>query len=368
VDKTYDLIIVGGGPAGSVSALASARAGARVLVLERARFPRDKVCGDCLNPECWDVFDRLGLTEEVRALPHAVLDRVSFVARSGRTVGFEMEKSERGEIAVRRRYLDELLLKRAAQAGAEICENATVTTVMRESGRWQVGFSVQNDMHCADAPQLIAADGRNSTVARLLGLRARRGLSRHRVGLQTHVPLPASLAGTVQMRWLDGGYGGLAPVGNGLLNVSLAGRPGQIEALKAWAVTEFGAIDEWRTIAPLARQSFSPAHADGWFLVGDAARVVEPFTGEGIYYAMRSGELAAAAVIDVLAGRTSAADMARRYRAAHERLYRGRLWVNRLAKAAVLHPRLAGALLRLSGSHPGWLRHLTAKVVGPLRA
>ncbi len=170
------------------------------------------------------------------------------------------------------------------------------------------------------------------------------------------------------MRALDGGYGGLAPVGNGLLNVSLAGRPGQIDSLKSWAVAEFGAIDEWRTIAPLARRAFSPAHEDGWFLVGDAARVVEPFTGEGIYYAMRSGELASAAVGDVLAGRASLEAVVRRYRAAHARLYRGRLWVNQLAKAAVLHPRLAGAVFRLSGPNPGWLRLLATKVVGPLRA
>ncbi len=62
MDEFFDLIIVGGGPAGAVSALLTARAGARVLLLERAVFPRDKVCGDCLNPECWDVFDRLGLS------------------------------------------------------------------------------------------------------------------------------------------------------------------------------------------------------------------------------------------------------------------------------------------------------------------
>jgi geranylgeranyl reductase family protein len=368
VEESFDLIVVGGGPAGAVSAMVATRSGARVLLLERAVFPRDKVCGDCLNPECWDVFDRLGLTEGVRELPHAVLERVSFVSRGGRTVEFEMEKSDRGEIAVRRRYLDQLLLQTAVRAGAEVRQNAAVTAVARKSTGWQVNYQIEGENRSVRSTFLVAADGRNSTVARLMGLHGRRGSSRDRIGLQTHVPLPPPLERTVQMRWLQGGYGGLAPVGLGLLNVSLAGRPGQIEALKSWAVREFGTIDEWRTIAPLARRAFSPAPEAGWFLVGDAARVVEPFTGEGIYYAMRSGELAGAAVGEVLAGHSSVAAAAERFRAEHERLYRGRLWVNRLAKAAILHPRVAGALLRLAGHHPGWLRLLTSKVVGPLRA
>ncbi len=368
MDEPFDLIIVGGGPAGSVSALLSARDGARVLVLERAIFPRDKVCGDCLNPECWPVFDRLGLTASVRELPHAVIDRVSFISRGGHTAEFELEPSDRGEIAVRRRYLDALLLERAGQEGAEVRQDAAVTTVTREREGWRVEYMVGSTSFSARGRLLVAADGRNSTVARLLGLRGRRGSSRDRVGLQAHVAVPSGLERTVQMRALDGGYGGLAPVGNGLLNVSLAGEPGQIDALKSWAVREFGAIDEWRTIAPLARLAFPPANEDGWFLAGDSARVVEPFTGEGIYYAMRSGELVSAAVGDVLAGRVSLPEVARRYRAAHAKLYRGRLWVNQLAKAAVLHPRLAGALFRMSGPNPGWLRLLATKVVGPLRA
>lgn len=367
MDDTFDIIIAGGGPAGAVCAAVGAAAGARVLVIERAVFPRDKVCGDCLNPACWDVFDRLGLTAAVRALPHATLDRVSFVSRRGQSLEFAMEKSDRGEIAVRRRHLDALLLHHAIQSGAEVRQNTPVIGVTRQTTDWQITLQQDGATRQVRARFVVAADGRNSTVARLAGLRARRGTSRDRVGLQAHVALPASLAGTVQMRWLEGGYGGLAPVGEGLLNVSLAGRPGQIESLKAWAVAEFGAIDEWRTIAPLARRAFPAAREDGLFLVGDAARVVEPFTGEGIFYAMRSAELAAAAIGAVLGGQAPTGQAVREYRRRHASLYRGRLWINRLAKAAVLHPQVAEAFLKLAVRRPGWLRFLTAKVVGPLR-
>ena len=368
MDDSFDIIIVGGGPAGAVCAAVATAGGARVLVVERAVFPRDKVCGDCLNPACWDVFDRLGLTDAVRALPHAILERVSFVSRRGHGLEFAMKKSDRGEIAVRRRHLDALLLHHAMQSGAEVRQNTALIGAARKEAGWEVTMQRDGATQRARAHFLVAADGRNSTVARFAGLRAPRGTSRDRVGLQAHVPLPAALERTVQMRWLEGGYGGLAPVGEGLLNVSLAGRPGQIESLKAWAAAEFGAIDEWRTIAPLARRAFPAARDDGLFLVGDAARVVEPFTGEGIFYALRSAELAAAALGEVLGGKCSTPETVRAYRRQHASLYRGRLWINRLAKAAVLHPGVAETFLKLAARRPGWLRFLTSKVVGPLRA
>src|SRR5262245_57227866 len=98
----------------------AARGGAHVLVLERAEFPRDKVCGDCMIPECWEVFDRLGVSESIEQLPHAEIDRVSFISRGGRKVEFAMANAKRGEFAVRRRYLDRLLLQNAGRAGAEV--------------------------------------------------------------------------------------------------------------------------------------------------------------------------------------------------------------------------------------------------------
>jgi flavin-dependent dehydrogenase len=98
------------------------------------------------------------------------------------------------------------------------------------------------------------------------------------------------------------------------------------------------------------------------FFVGDAARVVEPFTGEGIYYALHSGELAAHAAIALLRGADEIGAM-RRFAAAHEQLYRGRLWVNRLARAAVLSPRFTSALLQAGALPRPVLRALTAKIV-----
>ena len=113
----YDVLIVGGGPAGAACALACRAGGLRTLVVERAVFPRDKVCGDCLNPDGWPVLARLGAEEAVRALPHVALRAVEFRGLSGASVRLPLPESARGEIAVKRSALDLLLLETAAARG-----------------------------------------------------------------------------------------------------------------------------------------------------------------------------------------------------------------------------------------------------------
>ncbi len=267
-----------------------------------------------------------------------------------------------GEIAVRRNVFDQLLLSRAAEVGATIREGAVVVNVAREersadtsSGRSSRLFVWEIET-CAEtfhARVLIAADGRNSTVARLLNLLP--AADRDRVGLQTHFPLPLNASGRVVMRFLPRGYCGLADVGNGEANLCLVSWPANLGEVKRWASEHFGLGENqtWRSIAPLSRKAVHPAH-DGLLLVGDAARVVEPFTGEGIFYALASGELAARHVI--------AGDLPS-YAATHARLYRGRLWINQLARFACLHPRIASAFLRLARWKPALLGLLTRKVV-----
>jgi flavin-dependent dehydrogenase len=145
-----------------------------------------------------------------------------------------------------------------------------------------------------------------------------------------------------------------------VLNLCLVSIPQQIASLRAWAESRFEIppSHSWRTITPLMRDSISPAQPS-LFFVGDSARVVEPFTGEGIYYALASGELAAKAI----ALRGDAPDVAVAYSAAHAQLYRGRLWINRLARAAVLSPRIASAFLQVARFQPWMLRLLTEKIV-----
>ena len=339
-----DVAIVGGGPAGSACAVLCAAAGLRTLLIEREIFPRDKVCGDCLNPACWPILERLGVADRVRAAPHSRLEHVEFVGLHERRLRLPLPH---GEIAITRRVLDEILLRRADELGVEIREGAAVTAIAP-------GWKIETTAGAFEARTLVAADGRNSTVARLLGLQP--APIRDRIGAQTHVVAPADFGEKVALQFLPRGYAGMASVGGGQLNLCLVARPPHLAQMQSWAVGKFAlpADQPWRTITPLARRAIAPSHT-ALLLVGDAARVVEPFTGEGIYYALASGALAA----DCLASENLSA-----YSAKHAQLYRGRLWVNRLAKAAVLSPRIASALLEIARFQPAILRLLTSKVVG----
>lgn len=370
----YDAIIVGGGPAGAACAAVCGAAGLRVLVVERAVFPRDKVCGDCLNPDAWPVLARLGVEDAVRALPHTALRAVEFQGLTGAPIRLPLPARARGEIAVKRRALDLLLLDHAAACEAEVRQSRAVSGVRRVPGGFEVAWTIlgpAQQLEHAATRFLVAADGRNSVVARLTGLLDdRRRPATDRVGLQTHLPCPADFGPRVQMRWFARGYGGLCPVGGGELNVSLAGPPASLAGLKRWAREEFGVAADhpWRTIAPLDRAPApraAVAHGPeaGVFLVGDAARVVEPFTGEGIYYALHTGELAGKSLVAAIRGETDAAGAVARYLAAHAATYRGRLWVNRLARLAGRHPRAASLALQAARWQPGVLGLLTRKVV-----
>lgn len=356
----FDVAIVGGGPAGSSCAAFCAAAGLRTLVLEREKFPREKVCGDCLNPACWPILRRLELAERVRSSPHGKLDRVEFIGISGRRVTVELPAGGDAEIAVKRSLFDQLLLDRARELGATVFESVTVTALSSPDPRTDHWVISAGDK-AFRARTLIAADGRNSTVARLCGLRPRS--AKERVALQTHWPLPPDFGDRVVLEFRPEGYSGQAPVGDRALNICLVSVPAKIAPFRAWAEARFKIPPDhsWRTITPLTREPISPGQP-GLFLVGDAARVVEPFTGEGIYYALASGELAAKAIILQRDG-GNAEDVAVAYSAAHTELYRGRLWINRLARAAVLSPRIASALLQVARLQPGLLRFLTAKIV-----
>src|SRR5438067_3740917 len=108
----FDVAIVGGGPAGSSCAAFCANAGLRTLLLEREVFPREKVCGDCLNPACWPILERLKLVERVRSLPHGVLDRVEFIGTGGRISAVTLPAGDEAEIALKRSLFDRLIMTR----------------------------------------------------------------------------------------------------------------------------------------------------------------------------------------------------------------------------------------------------------------
>lgn len=331
-------------------------AGLQSLVLDREKFPREKVCGDCLNPSCWSVLERLALTEKVRDLPHSKLSSVAFIAIDGREVILDLPSDPDCEISVKRSLFDDLLLRRARDLGATVREQSTVTGLKRNND-WEIETASGTTF---SARILIGADGRNSTVAHLCNLLPRP--ARERVALQAHIPLPRDFGNRIVLQFLNEGYSGQAPVNETQLNLCLVGTPPTISRLRQWAEHQFQlpADQAWRTITPLTRSSVPSGHQN-LFFIGDAARVVEPFTGEGIYYALRSGELAANVIAKIRLGdnRNTALN---EFRRAYAQMYRGRLWINRLARAAVVRPQIGSFFVHAARVNPWILKLLTAKI------
>ncbi|MGH8046406.1 MAG: NAD(P)/FAD-dependent oxidoreductase, partial [Chthoniobacterales bacterium] len=280
------------------------------------------------------------------ALPHVAASAVSYHGIGVEPLRFAIPKQS--EIVVKRRDLDALLVRRAVELGADFRD---ATTATRVSQHWNVETSAGE----FSTPLLFAADGRNSTLARMAGLLP--APRRERTAIQCHCPRPPWHGDEVRMLFYPGGYGGTAPLSAAEMNLCLVARPTELDLVRRRAEADFklNGATEWRTIAPLSRGDAHTVARDGLFLLGDAARVVEPFTGEGIYYAMRSGELAAQCVIEG-GGEVN-------YRREHRAMYRGRLWINRIARLAGLHPRTASLALRASHLWRAPLRTLTSKVV-----
>jgi|SRR6516225_1129640 flavin-dependent dehydrogenase len=373
--EIFDVAIVGGGPAGSSCAAFCALAGLRTLVIEREKFPREKVCGDCLNPSCWAVLEHLGVAQRVRDLPHSKLDSVEFIAIDGHNVVVDLPTGKNCELSVKRSLFDDLLLTRARDVGADVREETTVTALTCSHGpvarpgldapqgrgynsSWKIE-TVLGESFCART--LIGADGRNSTVARLRNLLPRP--ARERVALQAHIPLPRNFGRRIILQFLRQGYSGQAPVNETQLNLCLVGTPPTISRLRKWAEHHFKITPDqpWRTITPLTRSPVPCGHENLLF-IGDAARVVEPFTGEGIYYALRSGELAADAITKIVRGKDRQSAL-REFTRACAQMYRGRLWINRMARAAVLRPNVGSLFVHAARIEPAILKLLTAKIV-----
>ena len=322
-----DVIVVGAGPAGSTTAYYLAQAGLDVLVLEKSRFPREKVCGDGLTPRGVKTLVAMGIS---------VSEQDGWVRNKGLRVigaGKRLElpwpelSSYPGYGLVRPRAdLDQMLARRAQQAGARLLEGVTVTgPVLDERTGRITGVTAKTE----DGEQtyrgriVVAADGNSSRLSVAMGLRKRddRPLG---VAVRTYYRSPRHHDDYLES-WLDlwdgdrllPGYGwifgmgdGTSNVGLGLLNTSAAfGHTDYHALLRKWLAgmpAEWGFTEENRT-EPIRGAALpmgfnrTPHYHHGLLLVGDAGGMINPFNGEGIAYAMESAEILARTVTQALA-------------------------------------------------------------------
>lgn len=303
-----DIVVVGAGPAGSAAAITALAGGARVALVDRARFPRAKTCGDALSNGALSIVRELGA--ELATIPHAPVERAAAVFPDGHRV-VRSYGSELGAIATRRDF-DDLLCRRAQQAGADVIEGVAVRSV--ERGR------ILGDGFEWHADVVIAADGPASIAWSALGRRAPRGrgLALAATAYLRDVTLddPATSEHYFEPE-LRSGYAWVFPAVDGICNVGVYQRADRyrqqslhlFELLDAFIrrhperfakARRVGRVRSW----PLPLATARPfCGAPGVFACGDAARLVDPLTGEGIWHALHSGRLAARAALGALGER-----------------------------------------------------------------
>lgn len=357
-----DVAVAGGGPAGASCALALARAGFEVTLVERAAFPRRKICGEYLNAGAVDALDRLGVAQAVRA--HA------FALRGVRLVPPRAPAVElpfaHGGLACERAILDALLLDAALDAGVTLVRGR-VDDVLHDGGRvagLRLRDGAGDDVEIR-ARWTVGADGCGSVVARRAGL-TRRTWAAPRFAVGGHYRGFGDLDGFVEMYAGAGAYFALNPLGGDRTNVmvvvpkaALAAWSADVDDGVAGKAAELGrghrsfagARREGprAAIGPLAHAVRSPA-AGGVLLIGDAAGFLNPFTGQGVFLALTGAENAARAIVAAAAGRSAEARAFGRYARERSADFAARKQlgaaVGRLIEIAPLARRAAAKLAR----------------------
>ena len=378
---TVDVAIVGGGPAGAALAILLGRTGREVVVLERAPAYRWRAGGVFTSPATMAALRRLGLANELLATIARPVPAMRVETPGG--VSFRLTYGDDGSltapaVGLDRAMLDPALLSLAVAAGVDLRRGRTVTGI-RPPERADDPFEIRAsspgggvETHLVRV--LVGADGIRSQVARSIGV-ARPARFVSRTALTYHLANPApEVPRDARMRIIRDGYIGIAPVPRGRVNVGIVlgnswrsalraegaealatrlvrGIPATLEDLADW---RYGERQDSLEGAALVGHRVTKRAGPGWFLVGDAAGFLDPFTGEGIHRGLVSAELAARAIDGLLGDRRSPAGAARAYEQAMRAHFRAKDLVSLLVQAFLGRPLLleyaARRLARRSGS------------------
>ena len=380
---TPDVIVVGAGPAGAATAILLAEQGLRVVALDRARFPRPRICGEYLSPEAPRLLDRLGVLKAVDAAATPLVG-MRITAPDGtrltgayRPVGAYRPYREHA-LAIPREALDALLVARARALGVDVREETRVTDVAVEGARVTGVEAVDRDRRALSlrAPLVVAADGRASVVAGRLGLRRPHRL--RRMALVTYVEGLDDGGGLGEIFVDPPDYSILNPVAPGRANLSLvvplahaAPWSARLEAFFAARARQLphlarrlaGAtrVAPVQALGPLAYTVAPPRHG-GVLLVGDAAGFYDPFTGEGIFTALRSAELAAETARRALGSGDCSREALAGFGRARHAAFADKARLTAVLQLVVAHRRVANLAARLLERRPGLLDALLGAI------
>lgn len=316
--KDYDVIVVGGGPGGSVAARVAADRGLSVLLLDKAAFPREKVCGDAVSGKALRVLRELGLVEKIASKPHAPIKGVRFSSPNGSTVDIPIPAGQPSAYCIKRQVLDNILFEHATKV-CEFRESTQVVSLLRENEK-VVGVRVA-DLSTKQTREItanivIGADGSNSMVAQQLNAHALPA-NHACIAVRSYFENVSDLSDKIEIHFTEDslpGYFWIFPLENGQANVGVGMVLSEIQkrdvhlpellekiiqsprfASRFKEAKKLGETQGWTLPFGSHRR---PIAFDGALLCGDAAALIDPFTGEGIGNALFSGKIAGEVVAD----------------------------------------------------------------------
>jgi menaquinone-9 beta-reductase len=398
--QRYDVAIVGAGPAGAATAIHLTRSGVQVVLIDRAVFPRDKACAEYLSPAAEPLLAELGVLEEIEATRPSRLRGFRVFAPDGSEfqADFAATRDATGRslfetgLAVPRKRLDSALVGAAQRDGAELSEGWKLGQIERHADQGSSEYVLTpapgtGDGEPVHARLVVAADGLHSTVARRLGLHMPSRM--RKVALVAHMRGIVGLGAYGEMHVAHRRYVGLAPlepasVGD-LCNVAMVvdeardGRKlaGRAQAFLLDALETFPRLRGRVARVQVTRATLTTSRLcvrvrrlsdAGLLLVGDASGYYDPFTGEGIYRALRGAQLAAQVTAEALASNDLSAAALARYDRLAEAEYRGKRMVEALVQSAVQFPPFmnhVAAIMRQRKSLADTLLGVTGDFVSP---
>lgn len=381
----FDAIVIGGGPAGATAAGLMASRGRRVLLLEQSHFPRGRLCGEFISPECAAIFGRLGVLDRIRDAGAQPIRRMDLIAPDGRRVKIPVRwfaGAESPAFGLTRVRLDAILLDRARELGAEVREGIRVSPQLeRQASHFEIeGRLDGGDRQKLAARLIVDASGRGQLFERRPGQSIERPQARgtRLFGCKVHLRGVKGLGDAGELYFFREGYGGLLEVEPDRLgsrsNLCFLTNESTLKAAKG---DRERLLELTLLTNPSARSRLQDAvFADGWLgagpivygqrsgvpgviAIGDAGAFIDPFTGSGILLALSSAELAASSVSDAFEADEMRPDLiARRYRQRHRDSIGWRFRSSQMIRRLALSPLGRKLLVPLVTRHEGLTRLL----------
>jgi flavin-dependent dehydrogenase len=362
--------IAGAGPAGASLAIRLATSGIETILIERERFPRQKLCGEFISPECLKHFEQLGVLDGMLAAGGDRVLETRFFESGGRSVAVPTQWFGEGDFALSlsRAEMDNQLLNRAKEVGVAVLDGNGVTDIESEDGRVVAvrARAANGDVTEINADLFIDATGRSRILTKLVekkqdvtAPRVKPGL----VGFKAHLRDVDLSKGLCEIYSFPGGYAGLSHVEDGLFNLCFLIKAATVRSIgsdavelvkqvvtmnKRAAVTlrEASASNDWLAVSIDSFGKKNTSAATNLFTIGDAAAFIDPFTGSGMVMAFESAGVLAEAIF---ANPGSSEQIAKDYRAAYERKFANRLRVCSILRRTAFMPNLATAIVTLLG-------------------